>query len=685
MKLRRLWAVLLICIVMLNSVFSAAYAEAGDVPGMLTYKGGVVYRSCPRGVSAYSEGGPLEMGYALANSPYIILDTPTVWELVVDGGTAPYTCEATLAYQPDLSMDPFEDGWYVPDWFDVEANGSYTYTFTEEGRYFWEFSVTDADGRALVFQTRIYEAYTAEDETDPTTVVGKVNSIIAENITPNMSDYTRARVLHDWLIYNANYDYTYTHYDASGVLLYGTGVCDSYARAYLMLMTAAGVDCMIVSGWAGGGSHAWNLVKLGGSWYHVDCTWDDPNEGGYEYHGYFCVDDETMALDHSWNRPGAYVDSDGMLVPEAGGEYVGRAAGMYDYDFTFADLDELKTAFDKEVAAGNHRYYTVGCYTGEGSLEDIFDDVATWFEARFGELDEQGLVYGGAYGYSGSLVYFEIEWADLDDYIRIDDDTKRMDLGDTVVIYADEYYNESNDFVWVSSDPDVVSLKYGCTSEEGPYAELTGLVAGTSTITVTSSDGLSDSFEVTVLPGYEGEFNLAASESDGTIRLSWDLIPGATEYRVMLSSDGTETCLATVSAGKYSVSTSALPVNCVNALSVRAVRVVGNAEAAVYDSPEIEHIELRFASALPEGITAIEKEAFAGDAALDTLYIPDGAETIGADAFRGCTLTAVRIPGSVTSIGDGAFGSVRFAQLVKGSYADGWFAENRSGVTVVYE
>lgn len=682
MKLRRLWAVLLICIVMLNSVFSAVLAEESDVPGMLTYQGGVVHRSYPRGASA---GGPLELGYALANSPYIILDTPTVWEFVVEGGTGPYTCEALLAYQPDLSMDPFEDGWYVPDWFDVEANGSFTYTFTEEGRYFWEFSVTDAKGQGLVFQTRIYEAYTAEDETDPTTVVGKVNSIIAENITPGMSDYTRARVLHDWLIYNANYDYTYTNYDASGVLLYGSGVCDSYARAYLMLMTAAGVDCMIVSGSAGGGSHAWNLVKLGGSWYHVDCTWDDPNEGGYENHDYFCVNDETMALDHSWNRPGVHVDSDGMLVPEAGGEYESRGAGMYDYDFTFADLDELKTAFDREVAAGNYRYYTVGCYTGSGSVEDLIDEIGTWFETKVNELANQGLVYGAGYGYYGKMVYLELDWADLDDYIRIDDDSVRVDLGGTLVLYADEYYDESDAFVWVSSDPDVVSVKSCYTSQDGPYAELTGLAAGSATVTVTSADGLSDSVEVTVLSGYEGDFNLVASESSGTISLSWDLIPGATEYRVMLSSDGTETCLATASAGKYSVNTSALPVNCVNALTIRAVRVVGNAEAAVYDSPKIEHIVLRFASALPEGITAIEKEAFAGDAALDTLYIPDGAESIGADAFRGCTLTAVRIPGSVTSIGDGAFGSVRFAQLEKGSYADGWFAENRSGVTVVYE
>lgn len=46
----------------------------------------------------------------------------------------------------------------------------------------------------------------------------------------------------------------------------------------------------------------WNLVKLDGTWYHADPTWDDPVPdvpGRAQYH-YFLKSDKTMAKDHTW-------------------------------------------------------------------------------------------------------------------------------------------------------------------------------------------------------------------------------------------------------------------------------------------------------------------------------------------------------------------------------------------------
>ena len=110
--------------------------------------------------------------------------------------------------------------------------------------------------------------------------------------------------LHDWLIYNANYDYTYSRYTADGVLLHGTGVCDSYTRAYNLLLQQFGIESKRLSSDAM--DHAWNLVKIDGQWCHVDVTWDDPNEGGYENHFYFGLTDEQMDVDHDWNRGSSY-------------------------------------------------------------------------------------------------------------------------------------------------------------------------------------------------------------------------------------------------------------------------------------------------------------------------------------------------------------------------------------------
>ena len=46
---------------------------------------------------------------------------------------------------------------------------------------------------------------------------------LCRNAVVGGSEYAVARWLHDWLVNNAAYDYTYTNYGPEGVLLEGTG------------------------------------------------------------------------------------------------------------------------------------------------------------------------------------------------------------------------------------------------------------------------------------------------------------------------------------------------------------------------------------------------------------------------------------------------------------------------------
>lgn len=63
----------------------------------------------------------------------------------------------------------------------------------------------------------------------------------------------------------------------------GKGVCEDYADMFDAVCEAAGVECVVVEGCfpkpkeetGGAGLHAWNAVRLGGRWYHVDVTWSD--------------------------------------------------------------------------------------------------------------------------------------------------------------------------------------------------------------------------------------------------------------------------------------------------------------------------------------------------------------------------------------------------------------------------
>lgn len=75
-------------------------------------------------------------------------------------------------------------------------------------------------------------------------------------------------------------------------------VCAGYAKAFKVLCDSYNIPCILVSGMGinstgGTESHMWNYVQLDGSWYAVDCTWDD-QESGIKY-DYFLSGSDTLA------------------------------------------------------------------------------------------------------------------------------------------------------------------------------------------------------------------------------------------------------------------------------------------------------------------------------------------------------------------------------------------------------
>ena len=151
---------------------------------------------------------------------------------------------------------------------------------------------------------------------DISSVSEKVDWIVSNYITSNMSEREKARVLHDWIVYNCHYDYTYSIYNAEGALLLGRGVCDSQSKAYELLCTRAGLANRRFVGKANNGSgwegHAWNLVRIDGQWYHVDVTWDNASitenqsesspVSGIEDYLFFLISDEKIrSMGHDWS------------------------------------------------------------------------------------------------------------------------------------------------------------------------------------------------------------------------------------------------------------------------------------------------------------------------------------------------------------------------------------------------
>ncbi len=76
-------------------------------------------------------------------------------------------------------------------------------------------------------------------------------------------------------------------HDATGVLLNGKGVCESYASAYQLCLEILGVENYIMT--SSDGAHVWNRVKVDGKWYHVDVTWNDTTDNTF-----FLLDDDKF-------------------------------------------------------------------------------------------------------------------------------------------------------------------------------------------------------------------------------------------------------------------------------------------------------------------------------------------------------------------------------------------------------
>ncbi len=135
-----------------------------------------------------------------------------------------------------------------------------------------------------------------------------VNSII----TSGMSDLEKAKAIHDWMVMNLDYDYQNylndtipsTSWKVEGVLTTRYAICEGYARTFIALCSQAGLESVYVMGQVPGGLHAWNQVKIDGTWYNVDVCWDDPANRAFNDHSvnrydYFLISDAEMNRDHT--------------------------------------------------------------------------------------------------------------------------------------------------------------------------------------------------------------------------------------------------------------------------------------------------------------------------------------------------------------------------------------------------
>ena len=126
-----------------------------------------------------------------------------------------------------------------------------------------------------------------------------------------LSEWEKEKYVHDFICEHVRYDKlkkAYSH-EIIGPLGQGVGVCEGIAKAVKVLLDALNVWCVIAL--CGNNPdkgikyrHTWNIVRLNGTYYHLDATFDNTltrgradqiNEIRYDY---FNLPDKQIFRDH---------------------------------------------------------------------------------------------------------------------------------------------------------------------------------------------------------------------------------------------------------------------------------------------------------------------------------------------------------------------------------------------------
>lgn len=119
---------------------------------------------------------------------------------------------------------------------------------------------------------------------------------LVAQITPSMTEYDIVKFFYDYLAENVKYAESENCRSIYGVFVDKKALCDGYSKAFSYLCDKVGIESLIITGEADNTPHMWNMVKIGGEWYHIDVTFavTDSSLGKFVRYDYFCVDDSVI-------------------------------------------------------------------------------------------------------------------------------------------------------------------------------------------------------------------------------------------------------------------------------------------------------------------------------------------------------------------------------------------------------
>jgi hypothetical protein len=170
-------------------------------------------------------------------------------------------------------------------------------------------------------QNYSYEEIDAHALAAPVSAEESVKSLAAYLIEPAANDRERARAIFRWICENIDYDLeayftgSIGSTNSTDVLKSRSSVCSGYSDLFSSLAGEAGLEVVKIVGYGKGYSyrpgenftgpynHAWNAVKISGTWYLVDATWGAGYLGNAGYvrlfdDHYFLTQPSQFIFDH---------------------------------------------------------------------------------------------------------------------------------------------------------------------------------------------------------------------------------------------------------------------------------------------------------------------------------------------------------------------------------------------------
>lgn len=292
----------------------------------------------------------------------------------------------------------------------------------------------------------------------------------------DLSDFEKALLAHDYLDRLCLYDpavadgvepaeESYTSY---GVFVKRVAVCQGYALAYKVLLDRAGVECCYVKSTPI--NHGWNAVKIGGSWRHVDVTWDDPGYKGIrDYagrveHKQFLLSDAdrlayiqsrdsgtaSMTAEDLWESEYGIVCPETVSLPEeltasVSGVFLRKGKLMMPRHYVRTNIDGRNYVLDQPARIA---FYEPNSDLTVVEIKDV-DGMKFGFDAAAYDGEEDVLYarrisINGASD-NGALYAIDPENASAYAFGVVSDDVSRGLALDTTDPYAKRLYTELND------------------------------------------------------------------------------------------------------------------------------------------------------------------------------------------------------------------------------------------------